>query len=249
MDLIQVKCRAKKPISTFHMPNTMNPVAAVAALLGLGLAAATLASPSHGEDAPGLRGAIDQCAACHGKVGHAVSPTIPNLAGQSLEYMINQLQRFTGLARSDFVEDAIAPSMAAAQDRTRLRRSELMEQHASAVAADTLRNVVAYYSRLPCVQADRPGEPDATQTGIRWCADCHAPQKVRAIPSIPYIYGQNADYLEAQLLAFKRSSAGPSNPGSQDRSHPAMELFLRNIADARLGEAAQYYSRLECSPR
>ena len=231
------------------MPNTMNPVAAVAALLGLGLAAAALASPSHGEDAPGLRGAIDQCAACHGKVGHAVSPTIPNLAGQSLEYMINQLQRFTGLARSDFVEDAIAPSMAAAQDRTRLRRSELMEQHASAVAADTLRNVVAYYSRLPCVQADRPQGPDTAQTGIRWCADCHAPQKVRAIPSIPYIYGQNADYLEAQLLAFKRASAGPSNPRSQYRSHPAMELFLRNIADARLGEAAQYYSRLECSPR
>lgn len=230
------------------LAGTKRPVA-VAALLGLGLVLAALAGPSRSEEAPRLTEAIDQCAACHGKVGHAVSPNIPNLAGQSLEYMINQLQRFAGLTRSDFVEDAVDPPVAPDPDPSRQHRSALMKQHASAVTAGTLRDVAEYYSRLPCVQSDRPREPDSTQSGIGWCADCHAPQKVRAIPSIPYIYGQNADYLEAQLLAFKLANAGPSQTGTEERTHPAMDLFLRDIPDASLREAARYHARLDCSPR
>ncbi len=227
----------------------MRPPVAVAALLGLGLALATLASPSRSEEAPRLLDAIDQCAACHGKVGHAVSTTIPNLAGQSLEYMINQLQRFAGLARSDFVEDAVDPPVAPDPDQSRQRRSELMKQHTSAVAPGALRDVAEYFSSSPCVQADRLPEPNAMQSGIGWCADCHAPQKVQAIPSIPYIYGQNADYLEVQLLAFKRANANQAQTASEVRTHPAMDLFLRDIPDASLREAAQYYARLDCSPR
>ena len=225
----------------------MRPPVTVAALLGLGLVMAALAGPSRSEEAPPLLEAIDQCAACHGKVGHAVNTNIPNLAGQSLEYLINQLQRFAGLARSDFVEDAVDPPVAPDPDRSRQRRSELMKQHTSAVATNALRDVAEYFSSLPCVQADRLPEPDATQSGIGWCADCHAPQKVQAIPSIPYIYGQNPDYLEVQLLAFKRANADPPQTGSKERTHPAMDLFLRDILDARLREAAQYYARLDCS--
>lgn len=227
----------------------MRPPVAVAALLGLGLALAAFPDRSRSEEVQELRTAIDQCAACHGKVGHAVSTNIPNLAGQSLEYMINQLQRFAGLARSDFVEDAVDPPVGADPDQSRQRRSELMKQHASAIATGALRNAAEYFSSLPCVQADRLPAPNAMQSGIGWCADCHAPEKVQAIPSIPYIYGQNADYLEAQLLAFKRANADPSQTDTKVRSHPAMDLFLRDIPDTRLREAAQYYARLDCSPR
>jgi cytochrome c553 len=67
------------------------------------------------------------------------------------------------------------------------------------------------------------------------------------IPSIPYIYGQNAEYLEAQLLAFKRSGQGLGDGVSDTRSHHFMDRSLRDVPEERLHEVAQYYSRLSCS--
>ena len=196
-----------------------------------------------------LRAGIARCADCHGKVGHSVAPHIPNLAGQNAEYLINQLQRFANLPRSDFVEGAVQPSLVPEADGSRRRKSQLMEQHTEGLSGGVLRNVALYYSKLPCVQADKPKASNPMPTGIPWCADCHAPQKAQSIPSIPYINGQNAEYLEAQLLAFKRSSSTLADGVSDTRSHHFMELTLRDISDERLREVAQYLSQQSCAPR
>jgi cytochrome c553 len=222
----------------------MRTLAIIAALLSF-LAALLYIRPSSLDAQADLRADIGRCAGCHGRVGRSVDPHVPNLAGQNVEYLVNQLQRFAHLSQSDFIDGVVRPPVAPDWDRSRQRRSELMEQHTDGLSGGILRDVALYYSKLPCVQAAKI-KPVPSSYGIPWCADCHSSRTAQRIPSIPFIYGQNTEYLEAQLLAFKRSASGLGDKISDTRSHHFMNRSLRDVPDERLREVAQYYSQLSC---
>ena len=64
--------------------------AAIAAL------ACAVAFSTNAQTAPARLGL---CAACHGERGQATGKTIPNLAGQNLDYLRNALQQYASGAR------------------------------------------------------------------------------------------------------------------------------------------------------
>jgi len=58
---------------------------------------ATLSSPvASAADKPARLGL---CASCHGENGHATAPSVPNLAGQNLEYLRDAIKLYASGAR------------------------------------------------------------------------------------------------------------------------------------------------------
>ncbi|MDH5710920.1 MAG: cytochrome c [Gammaproteobacteria bacterium] len=66
------------------------------------------------------------CAGCHGADGHAANPEWPNLAGQNVKYIENQLKSF----------------------QNGNRKNELMSPMAQSLSADDIANVAAYFNSL-----------------------------------------------------------------------------------------------------
>ena len=74
------------------------------------------------------------CASCHGEDGHATAPTLPNLAGQNLEYLRSAVSQYQSGARN-------APAMRAA-----LGMLEPAE----------LERVLAWYAQAPARSGTAP---------------------------------------------------------------------------------------------
>ena len=66
------------------------------------------------------------CIGCHGVDGHALNPEWPNLAGQNVKYIENQLKAFQ---KGD-------------------RKNELMTPMAQSLKADDIPNLAAYFYSL-----------------------------------------------------------------------------------------------------
>lgn len=80
----------------------------------------------------------ERCVECHGAYGqgngHAegAQGKFPKLAGQNPQYMLNQIQNF----------------------RTGQRKSDLMEVVARNVTDEDVRDILAYFSSLPCMNGN-----------------------------------------------------------------------------------------------
>jgi cytochrome c553 len=98
------------------------------ALAVAGLAAAfstnTIASPPQ---------RLGLCAACHGEHGIATGKTIPNLAGQNLDYMRNALIQYQSGAR-DFAAMRAASGMLSAAELDQILRWYAAQAQAGAAA-------------------------------------------------------------------------------------------------------------------
>lgn len=74
-----------------------------------GLAALLVAAPAARADAAaGQAKAAATCAVCHGPQGMAMQPDVPNLAGQSAIYLVEQLRNFRSGKRAHEVMAVIA---------------------------------------------------------------------------------------------------------------------------------------------
>lgn len=98
--------------------------------LALSIIAAALAMPlpGHAADMAAGKAKVEAvCAACHGATGVSVSDAIPNLAGQKMAYIENQLKALKDGARKNPVMNAIA----------------------SQLSSDDIANVAAYFAAQP----------------------------------------------------------------------------------------------------
>jgi cytochrome c553 len=66
------------------------------------------------------------------------------------------------------------------------------------------------------------------------CQACHGSAGVGTAPDIPNLAGQKADYLQAQLVAFR----------AQDRKHELMNAIAEQLGDADIGNLAAFWSSL-----
>lgn len=141
---------------------------------------------------PGAAVAAAQCFSCHGEEGAVVSDQFPRLAGQSPEAIYKQL--------SDY--------------RSGARYHQQMTPLAQKLTEQQLAQVAAYFgnvrTNLSLGQAAVRGETDIHRLMHRGdparrippCESCHA-RGSGGPPETPVITGQNARYLERQLLAYR----------------------------------------------
>lgn len=197
---------------------------------------------------PSFERVLADCTVCHGEDGYAAHSNIPHIRAQNYDYLVNQLSRFARLRPgSSNAEDGfeISPIVQGIES-IRNRSSEIMEQHAGILNYDMARNFAHHFSELPCRPVAKTKAIRAAPEGFAWCEDCHAVKKAKSMTNVPLLNGQNADYLEAQLLAFKRAAADADQENA--RLHHFMSRSIRNVSGARLRAVSEFYAAQACTP-
>jgi cytochrome c553 len=160
-----------------------------------------------------------QCAICHGSNRQGQVDT-PNLEGQPAAAIYKELRDFKAAARTNAVMSPFA-----------LKLSE-----------QDMLDLAAYYSYLPRQPGSHPDPavtaPDIVARGapmrnIPACASCHGTSEAKL--GTPWLDGQSAVYLKAQLQAFTKGVR--RNDISEQ-----MRNIARQMTAAEIDEAARYYA-------
>jgi cytochrome c553 len=160
-----------------------------------------------------------QCAICHGSNRQGQVDT-PNLEGQPAAAVYKELRDFKAAARTNAVMSPFA-----------LKLSE-----------QDMLDLAAYYSYLPRQPGSHP-DPAVTTPGIvargapmrniPACASCHGTSDPKL--GAPWLDGQSAVYLKAQLEAFTKGAR--RNDISEQ-----MRNIARQMTAAEIDQAARYYA-------
>lgn len=183
--------------------------------------ATTAAKP---DPAKGQAISAQVCGACHTADGSRGSPANPILAGQHPEYLAKQLHEFKSGKRSN----------------------PIMTGFAGTLSDDDIRNVTAFYAG----KSAKPGfakNKDSIKLGekiyrggiaekaVPACAGCHSPNGAGIPAQYPRIGSQHADYLEAQLVAFR---------GGARNNNAPMSAIAGRLSDAEIRAVADYVAGL-----
>ncbi len=160
-----------------------------------------------------------QCAICHGSNRQGQVDT-PNLEGQPAVSVYKELRDFKSGARTNAVMSPFA---------VKLDEQDMVD----------LASYYSYMPRQPGTQADAAVAAPAIVTrgaamrNIPACSSCHGPVEFKA--GSPWLEGQSALYLKAQLEAFA-SGARHNDIGEQMRN------IARRMTTAEMAEAGAYYA-------
>lgn len=149
---------------------------------------------------------MQACVVCHGKEGRATNGGyFPRIAGKPAGYLYNQLQNF----------------------KSGRRKYEAMNHLVRHMSDDYLRDIATYFSQLdlpyPPAQVSQlaPGEQQAAESLVRKgspdrhlpaCSSCHGQQMAGMLPATPGLLTLPADYLVAQLGAWRTGQRKAKEP-------------------------------------
>jgi cytochrome c553 len=160
-----------------------------------------------------------QCAICHGSNRQGQVDT-PNLEGQPATAIYKQLRDFKLAARTNAI----------------------MSPFAVKLSEQDMLDLAAYYSYLPRQPGTHPDPAidvphvvarGAPMRNIPTCSSCHDLNSIKL--GTPWLDGQSAIYIKAQLQAF--ASGSRRNDISQQ-----MRNIARQMSPAEVNEAARYYA-------
>lgn len=164
------------------------------------------------------------CAACHMADGNSAIPSNPKLAQQHPEYLLKQLQEF----------------------KSGKRKSAVMSGMAAMLSEQEMRDVAWFLGSKPI----KPGfakEKDLVALGekiyrggigdrsVPACAGCHSPNGAGIPIQYPRLGGQHAEYIAAQLTAFRDGGRLNSVPMSgvaaklNDREIKAVSDYIAGL--------------------
>jgi cytochrome c553 len=174
------------------------------------------------------------CFQCHGEDGAGdPSANIPRLSGQSYFYLYDSLRAFAEGTRPN----------------------PIMQQVASALDDQAMRDVSAYYAlvkpetNLEAAADAALSHPDPEalvrggvlasvgdmSRGIQACVNCHGPNGIGLPPVYPFLAGQYAQYLEDALMAWKRGERG-GDPLD------IMRNIAQRMTDQEIRDVSQYFA-------
>ena len=170
------------------------------------------------------------CAACHAADGNSTAPANPKIAGQVPEYLHKQLADFK-----------------AQGGKKPARENPVMMGMVANLSDADMKGLAAYYAGQklkPAAAADKNlaelGQKvwrgGNTATGVPACAGCHGPAGAGMPAQYPRIAGQYAEYIAAQLKAFKEG-ARANDPNGMMRGVTARmtEREIRAVAEYASG--------------
>jgi cytochrome c553 len=156
-------------------------------------------------DAAAGKGQTAVCSACHGADGNSAVPTFPKLAGQGEKYLYKQLVDIRDGARP-------VPTMAGQLDgKTNQDLADIAAYYAGQTSSggQTDPELLALGESIY-----RSGIPERK---VAACASCHSPTGSGNAPAgFPSLAGQHADYIAAQLTAYRKGyddETGRTNDG------------------------------------
>lgn len=214
----------------------------IAAVMVMGLAGFAQAK---GDAAAGKDKAA-ACAACHGVDGNSQVPSFPKLAGQNERYLIKQMEN---------IHCGSLPAEEQKKTKCMPRVVPTMAGQLDSMNEQDLADIAAWYASQPVSggQADptlaargeaiyRGGIRDK---GVAACAACHSPTgKGNAPAGYPALGGQHADYIIAQLKAFRAAEDGMPNGRSNDGDTKMMRDIAIRLTDGEIDAVANYIAGL-----
>jgi len=206
----------------------MKPVSSL--LCSLALSAAGLSAqaaenaPAAPDPAKGATISASVCAACHTNDGSRGSPANPIIQGQHPDYLVKQLTEFKAGQRNNPVMRAMASPLSEA-DMKNVAAFYASKQPKPGFAKN--KELVALGEKIY-----RGGVGDRS---VPACSGCHGPSGAGIPAQYPRLAGQHADYVEAQLVAF-RSGARHNNP--------AMTAIAAKLNDREVKALADYVAGL-----
>jgi cytochrome c553 len=175
--------------------------------------------------------AAQVCAACHAPDGNSTAAANPKIAGQIPEYLQKQLRDFKA-------EGGKKP----------LRESPIMNGMVANLSGDDMKGLAAFYAgqaQRPAAAADkdlaalgqklwRGGD---TSRGVPACAGCHGPAGAGIPAEFPRLSGQFAEYIAAQLTAFREGKRANDQNG-------VMRGVAAHMNDGQIRAVAEYAAGL-----
>jgi cytochrome c553 len=203
----------------------------LAAAIGAGLTCGAAAQDAMKKIDParGQKIAAEVCAACHAADGNSTISANPKLAGQHAEYLYKQL-----------VDYAAQPGAKAPA-----RENPVMTGFATQLSDEDKRNVSAWFAS----QRQKPGvarlkemldlgqriyRAGIADKAVPACTGCHGPNGSGIPVQYPRIGGQHAEYMEAQLKAF-RDGGRLNNAAMRDIALRLTDREIRAVADYMAG--------------
>lgn len=197
----------------------------------LGLSAVATANAAEGNAEAG-KGKSAMCAACHGADGNSPVTMYPKLAGQSANYLVKQLTEF---------------KLAMTSGGKSGRVNAIMGGMSMALSEQDMADISAFYAG----QQSTAGNGIANTKGkklylggnaemeVTACVACHGINgKGMSSAGFPALAGQNAEYLKAQLEAFRNGSRNNDLNGM-------MQGVAANLTDEEINALSQYSSSLK----
>lgn len=204
-----------------------SPIAVLAAFSLLGIQAQADSLIDGSVDAG--KGKSITCMACHGAAGNSVNPLWPNIAGQSANYVLAQLQAFRDGTRSD----------------------PLMTPQAMLLSDEDMRDLAVYFEDLPAVAMpvadtgiiDRAAalyRGGNSENKAAACIACHGPTgRGNPAATYPALNGQHATYTAKQLRDYA------SNARKSDGKTRIMRDIAARLSDADIVAIAAYVQGLK----
>jgi cytochrome c553 len=203
----------------------------IRALLGGAVAAALFAAQAQAQDAAKAQTIANQvCAACHAGDGNSTAPANPKIAGQISEYLHKQLVDFKAQGgKKPARESPIMTGMVANLSDTD------MKGLAAFYAGQQLKPAAASDKSLAAL-GQKLWRGGNAANGVPACAGCHGPAGAGMPAQYPRVAGQYAEYIAAQLKAF-RDGTRANDPNGMMRGVTARmtEREMRAVAEYAAG--------------
>jgi cytochrome c553 len=171
------------------------------------------------------------CAACHAGDGNSIAPANPKIAGQIPEYLHKQL--------ADFKPQ---------KGKKPARESPIMMGMVANLSEADMKGLAAFYAGQklkPAAAADKElallGQKlwrgGNAATGVPACSGCHGPAGAGMPAQYPRLAGQYAEYIAAQLKAFKEG-------GRANDPNGMMRGVAARLTDREIRAVAEYAAGL-----
>lgn len=184
-----------------------------------------------GDPAAGEQKAVT-CSACHGADGNSMVPMFPKLAGLGEKYLLQQMQHI----------------------RSGLRPVAQMAGQVDNLSDQDLADIAAFYSAKP--RSTEKADPAVVALGekvyragvadrnVAACIACHGAKGNGNAPAgFPALSGQHADYVSAQLKAYRKGYEDPTGRVT-DGDIKIMRSNAFGLSDMEIEAVAAYVSGL-----
>ena len=163
------------------------------------------------------------CKYCHGSDGNSLQPDVPNLAGQNVKYLLEQVEKFATRQRDDFVMSELVANFSP-EDKV---------------------NIAIFYHSKP-VKTQPVDERKAAKGQILYysvCSSCHGiighgNQKQARLA------GQKVVYIMNVLKAFRNNANNPAARLEFERKSEIMERVAKSLSDEQIESVAAYVAQL-----
>ncbi len=163
------------------------------------------------------------CSNCHGEDGNSKQPDIPNLAGQSPTYLLEQIEHFASGRRKNFVMNSLTKEF---------------------TLSDKV-NLAIFYSSMTVKPTafDAALAPRGKQIFERVCYLCHG-SNGKGEEGFARIAGQKPAYVIKTLKRYRANALGQTDPDEVKRTNPRMEQVTQSFTDRDIEAVANYVTSL-----